>query len=80
MQHLMNGVLRLAGTPTFLQKVGCGPVREYFVRPNYKLLSILLSLGGKMVSIKGQGIDNTDDLSAYADAIDYDALEKVLEK
>jgi len=37
-------------------------------------------IGSRMlVSVKGQAIDNTDDLLAYANAIDYQALVKFLE-
>lgn len=41
---------------------------------------INIVIGSRMlVSIKAQAIDNTDDLLAYANAIDYNALEKFLQ-
>ncbi|MDY0041184.1 MAG: hypothetical protein RBS57_12800 [Desulforhabdus sp.] len=41
---------------------------------------ISIVVGSRMlVSIKGQAMDNPDDLLAYANAIDYKALEKFLE-
>lgn len=41
---------------------------------------INIVIGSRMlVSIKGQAIDSTDDLLAYANAIDYNALQKFLE-
>ncbi len=49
--------------------------------PQDKEGEVNIVIGSRMlVSIKGRGLGSIDDMLAYANAINYDALEKILEK
>lgn len=80
MMFLSNPAFSASQPGTKLVKIqGHKAVQKFLAQDREGDISIVI--GSRMlVSVKGQGIENLDDLLAYANVIDYGTLEKYLQK